>query len=166
MADETGRILSQWTANREKDFPRNKIFLKRLSASLPPVSQLQDAHEEVFSRFDCLQCGNCCTNSSPVFTRTDVARIARFLGEKPGDFESRYLQADAEGDWIPKTKPCPMLESDLRCRVYEVRPKSCRGYPHTDGKEGWERPNLLARNTKECPAAHAIVARIRQMSES
>jgi Fe-S-cluster containining protein len=75
--------------------------------------------------------------------------------------EQQHLEADSEGDWIPKSRPCPFLQSDNRCKVYEVRPKSCRGYPHTDEKEGWERHDLLARNTRACPAAFQMVEKLK-----
>jgi len=80
---------------------------------------------------------------------------------KEGVFETTYLRADADGDFIPKTKPCPFLNEDNTCQVYELRPKSCRGYPHTDAKEGWERPAMMAGNTLVCPATYKIVEKIK-----
>jgi Fe-S-cluster containining protein len=161
MNDATSLIMAQWKAYREKAFHENKVFLKRLARSLPPIGTLRQVHDSVFEQFDCLACAQCCTSSSPVFTRTDIQRIASHLGVKPGMLEQQHLEADSEGDWIPKSRPCPFLQSDNRCKVYEVRPKSCRGYPHTDEKEGWERHDLLARNTRACPAAFQMVEKLK-----
>jgi Fe-S-cluster containining protein len=158
--------MASWKASAKKDFPRTKVFLSRLARSLPPFSVLQQAHEEVFEKMDCLACGNCCKTSSPVFTRTDVSRISSYLGMKPGVFENKYLTADSEGDFIPSSRPCPFLNEDNTCQVYLIRPKSCRGYPHTDVKEGWERHKLMASNTVVCPAAFKIVERVRALSGS
>ncbi|HOY95668.1 MAG TPA: YkgJ family cysteine cluster protein [Catalimonadaceae bacterium] len=162
--NESKSILSDWKSNANRDFSKNKIFLKRISRSLPAISALQEAHDAVFEKMDCLECGNCCKSSSPVFNRTDINRISAFVGMKAGVFESTYLVADSDGDFIPKSKPCPFLEPDNTCQVYELRPKSCRGYPHTDTKEGWERHALLAGNTVYCPAAYRIVNQIRALS--
>ena len=154
-------LIRGWKAASRKSHTAIQVFLRRFSRQLPSARVLQNAHDEVFSKFDCLLCANCCTNSSPVFNRTDISRISGFLGLSPGDFEIQYLKADAEGDFIPKTKPCPFLEPDKRCRVYEVRPKSCRGFPHTDNPECWSRPLLMAGNARACPAAYAIVEKFR-----
>lgn len=153
---------ADWLARARKEAPAHSALAKRLSRSLPPLSELQDLHDSVFETQDCLACANCCKTSSPTFTRTDIRRIADFLGMKASEFELRYLKADTEGDFIPQTKPCPMLEADNRCRVYEVRPKSCRGYPHTDEKQGWERSQVLAGNARVCPAVFRMLEEIRR----
>ena len=35
---------------------------------------------------------------------------------------------------VPKGLPCPFLAEDGRCTVYEVRPRDCAEYPHTQKK--------------------------------
>lgn len=81
---------------------------------------------------------------------------------KAGELEKQYLKADADGDFVPQSRPCPFIEPDNRCRVYEARPKSCRGFPHTDNPEAWERHQRMAGNAAACPAAFAIVEKFRQ----
>ena len=160
----TARLILHWQQQGKKLLPALRTFLKRFSASLPAHRVLAREHDIVFSEFDCLQCASCCKNSSPVFNRTDISRIAAFLGTKPAELELRYLQADADGDFVPRTKPCPFLGEDNRCDVYEVRPKSCRGFPHTDNPDAWERHKLMAGNAAACPAAFAIVEKFRKFS--
>ena len=159
--DSSEPFIKSWQANSIRNFPKNKVFLKRLAASMPKFDQLLEAHEQVFEQMDCLACGNCCTSSSPVFNRTDISRIEGTLSLKQGTLERDILVADSDGDFLPKTKPCPFLLSDNRCQIYEVRPRSCRSYPHTDSKQGWERASLLAENTKVCPAAFQIVEKVK-----
>ena len=160
--DFTGLIIRNWQTQAKKAMPAIRVFLKRFASSLPPHRVLAEEHERVFSQFDCLQCASCCKNSSPVFNRTDISRISSFLGQKPAELERLYLRADADGDFVPHSKPCPFLEPDNRCRVYEVRPKSCRGFPHTDNPEAWERHAIMAGNAAACPAAFAIAEKFRQ----
>lgn len=158
-----GNLVSVWEKNRTKQLNRFKTILKRLSRNRPSAQRLEEVHDAVFEQIDCLQCGNCCKTASPIFNKTDVARIAAAMGIKPSELETTYLVADPEGDLVPKTMPCPFLNGDNTCQVYEVRPKSCRGFPHTNHRDSWERHALLAKNTFTCPAAYHIVERISQM---
>jgi Fe-S-cluster containining protein len=43
-----------------------------------------------------------------------------------------YLLLDEEHDYVFRQQPCPFLGVDNYCSIYEVRPKACREYPHTD----------------------------------
>lgn len=149
--------MNQWKSEAKKRSQENKVFLKRLSRFKLNLGPIQKVHEQVFEQVDCLKCGNCCKTAHPIFTRTDAQRIANHLGMKIGEFENAFLRSDADGDLVPNRLPCPFLNLDNTCQVYEVRPKSCRSYPHTHAKEGWERPDLLAKNTITCPAAFEIV---------
>lgn len=158
----TKALISAWQKASTREKSGIPVFLKRFSRHLPAQKVLLKVHEEVFSDFDCLHCAGCCKNSSPVFTRTDVSRIAAYEGISPGELELRYLVSDSEGDYIPRSKPCPFLQENNYCRIYEVRPKSCRGFPHTDQPEVWQRHSVMAGNARACPAAWAIVEKFRK----
>lgn len=160
--DFTREILQHWRSAASQAIPGIRIFLRRFSKSLPSGKVISEAHHSVFDSFDCLQCANCCKNSSPVFSRTDIGRIASFLRLSAADFEIQYLKSDAEGDFIPREKPCPFLDEMNYCRVYEVRPRSCRSFPHTDQPEAWTRHARMAGNARACPAAFAIVEKFQK----
>lgn len=88
-------------------------------------------------RFECTQCGNCCTGAPGYvwLTREEIGRIAEFLGR--------------DDHWLPKDqlrrvgfryslteKPngdCVFLVSDKQgrrgCSIYPVRPLQCRTWP-------------------------------------
>ena len=57
--------------------------------------------------------------------------------------------------------PCPFLADDGRCTIYEVRPKDCAEYPHTQKKGFASRTHLHADNTLVCPAVFWIVEELR-----
>jgi len=162
IRDFTQETLLNWQSTAGKARAGIRLFLKRFSRNIPGSKILTEVHDSVFDSFDCLQCANCCRNSSPVFSRTDIRRIADFLDMSSAELEVRYLESDADGDFIPRSKPCPFLDEQNRCRVYEVRPKSCRNFPHTDQPEAWGRHALMAGNAMACPAAFAIVEKLRQ----
>ena len=117
-------------------------------------------HEEVFAKTDCLNCANCCKTTGPLWSERDKERVAKHLRLKTGDFESEYLRLDEDGDWVLQQLPCPFLESDNTCAIYEIRPKACREYPHTDRAKQAQILDLTAKNALICPAVGEIVARM------
>lgn len=142
----------------------NRKFLASLKKKDP--RKVDDAfhrmHEEVFSEIDCLTCANCCKTTSPIFYQTDIERVAKSLRMKPGDFVESYLRIDEDNDYVLKSTPCPFLDDDNTCRVYESRPKACREYPHTDRKKMIQVMDLTYKNTLVCPAVLEMVERIRK----
>ena len=117
-------------------------------------------HEEVFAKTDCLNCANCCKTTGPLWSERDKERVANHLRLKTGDFESEYLRLDEDGDWVLQQLPCPFLEADNACAIYEIRPKACREYPHTDRAKQAQILDLTAKNALICPAVGEIVARM------
>ena len=118
-------------------------------------------HEHVFDEIDCLNCANCCKTTGPLFTSKDVERIGAYLKMKPGEFTEKFLRIDEDQDYVLKQVPCAFLLSDNRCSIYEVRPKACRDYPHTNRRDMHEIIDLTYKNAFICPA----VARIFELIE-
>lgn len=119
------------------------------------------AHDEVFSEFDCLACANCCKTTGPLFTDKDIERISKFLKMKPSAFEAQYLRVDEDQDKVLQTVPCAFLDAENYCLIYEVRPKACREYPHTDRKNFHQIAGLTKKNIRICPAAYQIIERVK-----
>ena len=144
----------------------NKKFL--LSLKRKDARRVDDAfhatHEEVFEDIDCLTCANCCKTTSPIFYQTDIERLARSFRMKPGDFIDQYLTIDEDKDYVLKSSPCPFLDEDNYCRVYNDRPKACREYPHTDRKKIVQIMDLTHKNTLVCPAVLEMVERMKKIS--
>lgn len=118
---------------------------------------VQEAHDEVFSRTDCLLCANCCKTTGPLFTAKDIERIAKHLRMKEADFEAKFLRTDEDQDKVLQKLPCWFLNADNTCQIYEVRPKACREFPHTDRKKIYQINHLTIKNTVICPAAFSFV---------
>ncbi|MDH4091577.1 MAG: YkgJ family cysteine cluster protein [Cyclobacteriaceae bacterium] len=143
----------------------NKKFLQRLSAKDPrKVDRVFHAtHTAVFEEMNCLACANCCKTTSPIFYSTDIERVAKALRMKPGDFMEKYLRMDEDKDYVLKSSPCPFLDAENYCSVYEDRPKACREYPHTDRKRIVKVMDLTYRNTLVCPAVLEMVERLKKL---
>lgn len=118
--------------------------------------QFAKEHEKVFAKTDCLDCAGCCKNISPIVEFEDIHRIAPVLGLKPGEFITQYLEMDEEGDFVFTTQPCPMLQANNKCKIYDVAPRACRSYPHTDEIENKAQVELALQNAQYCPAVEKM----------
>lgn len=147
---------------KDKHIENKKFFAKLKKKPPKKMDQImQDLHDEEFEVTDCLQCANCCKTTGPLFTDRDVERIAKFFRIKPSKFEEQYLLRDDDGDLVLQQTPCAFLGADNYCSIYEVRPKACREYPHTDRKKFQQISNLTLKNVAICPAAYNIVEKMK-----
>jgi Fe-S-cluster containining protein len=137
----------------------NKTFFSKLKKKVPKQLDyiMQELHEEEFQRTNCLNCANCCKTTGPLFTDKDIQRIAKHFKQKEQAFIAQFLKIDEEGDYILKQVPCAFLGEDNYCSIYDVRPKACREFPHTNRKKFQQISSLTLKNVAVCPAAFNIV---------
>ncbi len=143
----------------------NKKYFAKLKKRTPKNLDyvMQDLHEEEFSRTDCLTCGNCCKTTSPIFADKDIERISKFLKMKVSDFTKTYLQRDSDDFMVLKSAPCTFLnEADNTCFIYDVRPKACAEYPHTNRRKFIQLADLTIKNTEICPATYNIIEALKK----
>ncbi|MBT8384448.1 MAG: YkgJ family cysteine cluster protein [Bacteroidia bacterium] len=123
---------------------------------------MKKLHDDEFSKTDCLTCANCCKTTSPIFTDKDISRIARHFRQREQKFIETYLQRDEDDYMVLKQAPCTFLDDDNVCSIYEVRPKACSEYPHTNRKKFIQLTHLTLKNTEVCPAAFNIVEELKK----
>lgn len=142
----------------------NKAFFTKLKKKPPKQLDyiMQDLHDTEFERTDCLECANCCKTTGPLFTDKDIVRIAKYFKLKPHEFTEQFLRLDEENDYVLQSVPCTFLGADNYCSIYEVRPKACREFPHTNRKKFQQISNLTLKNVAICPAAYNIVEAMKQ----
>ncbi len=154
--------------NWEKAAKENQKAYKRMlekGNKNTMLKALPDLHEEAFSKIDCLQCANCCKNYSPRFKTPDIKRIAKLLRMKEGDFVETYLRLDEDNDYVVRQSPCPFLDTDNTCKIYDDRPSDCRRYPYTDEDVLIKRVPLTLKNATVCPATYMVLERLLQVSK-
>lgn len=142
----------------------NQRFFSQLKKKTPKNLDyiVQNIHDEAFEQIDCLQCANCCKTVGPLLTNNDIERISKHLRLKPSDFITKYLQIDEDKDYVFQSMPCPFLGSDNYCLIYDVRPKACREYPHTDRKKIYQIDKITIKNTEFCPIAYKVVEEMKK----
>ncbi len=164
-----GKLYTDWSENANIKKEENKVFLKTLLGKPKDkvFPNLVAAHQEIFSKIDCLDCGNCCKTTPAIVTKSDVNKLAKHFNVSPKQFIRQNVLEDINGDMVLNGVPCRFLEADNTCSVYEVRPEACRRYPHTDEADFGNRPALNLANTIVCPAAYHIVELLKvQMSSN
>ena len=145
------KAKEKWVENKKYFTKLKKKQRKRLDLTMKEI------HEAEFEHTDCLTCANCCKTTSPIFTEKDIQRISRHLKMKEGKFIEYYLQRDDDDFMVLKSAPCTFLNHDTTCFIYDVRPKACSEYPHTNRKKFIQLTDLTLKNTEVCPAVFNIV---------
>jgi Fe-S-cluster containining protein len=155
---ELPELAKEKLAESKKYFQKLK---KRTPKNLDVV--MQDLHIKEFEKTDCLTCGNCCKTTSPIFTNRDIERISKYLKMKVVDFIAQYVVRDSDDFYVLKTSPCTFLDlTDNTCFIYDVRPKACSEYPHTDRRKFIQITDLTLKNTEICPAAFNIIEELKK----
>jgi Fe-S-cluster containining protein len=153
--------LPKLAKEKEKE---SKQFFKMLKRRTPKQLDylVSDLHEKEFQKTDCLTCANCCKTTSPIFTHDDIKRISKHLKLKEIKFIEQYLDSDEDDFMVLKEMPCTFLDTDNSCFIYDVRPKACKEYPHTNRRKFIQLAELTVKNTEICPAAYNIVEALKE----
>ncbi len=159
--DKVLKQLSKKAAEKQKE---NKKFFAKLRKKPPKDLDyvMQELHEAEFERTDCLTCANCCKTTGPLFTNNDIERISKYFRMKPQKFIEAFLRVDEDNDYVLQELPCTFLGEDNLCAIYDVRPKACREFPHTDRKKFQQISHLTLKNIAICPAAFNIVEEMKK----
>ncbi|MEM7756029.1 MAG: YkgJ family cysteine cluster protein [Planctomycetota bacterium] len=116
---------------------------------------------EVGLRFECTQCGNCCTGPPGYvhFTDDEARAMAGQLGLTVDRFYETYTRDTVLGRSLSEVETehgfdCVLLDREsvagkALCRVYKARPAQCRTWPfwadNVRSREAWKRAS------RECP---------------
>ena len=157
-------ILKNLPQEAKDKYKENKKFFYKLRQKTPKNLDLtmQELHNAEFERTDCLTCANCCKTTGPFLTDKDVFRISKHLRLKEQKFIEHYLTIDEDNDYVLNALPCTFLGADNECTIYDVRPKACKEFPHTDRKRFERIASLTLKNLEICPAAFNIVEEMKK----
>lgn len=161
----TQNYLSEIKSLAFKNKKGNATFFRQLAAKPPGRidEAFQKMNDEVFAEVNCLDCANCCKTLGPKLNSTDIRRISGVLKIKASEFELRYLHIDEDHDYVFNVMPCVFLAGDNTCSIYDVRPRACREYPHTDQRRMHQVLDITLKNIAVCPAVYEIVERLKNM---
>ncbi len=154
--------VKELAAEREEENWRFRRFLKNIDLSVKQLDAIVHRHlRTVSDQIDCLACGNCCRETSPILSRRDIRRLASGIGLSPREVIDRYLQPDEKDDFFAFTdEPCPFL-SENTCTVYDSRPEDCRSFPHLHKQEFVHRLIQAVDNCSVCPIVYNVFERLK-----
>lgn len=150
-------IITKWQNRKDDHNYLDRIDKKVQKLGKKDLSLAQATHDEVFQEMDCLTCANCCKSIPPMLSSRDVKRISKRLNMSKKAFSEKYTIVDEDGDTVIASSPCPFLQSDNKCRIYEDRPSACRLYPHSGEQLFLQNASHHKRNMKYCPGLLEIM---------
>ncbi|MCC7154000.1 MAG: YkgJ family cysteine cluster protein [Bryobacterales bacterium] len=122
----------------EQKRPENERLRRHLKTHRYVERRLVQIAHDIQDRIDCAQCANCCRVATVQLIERDIPPLAKFLGISEARFKRDYTMPDDEGrlslKWTEESG-CVFLSGN-DCSVYEVRPASCRNFPHLVKGEG------------------------------
>lgn len=98
-------------------------------------------------RFECTQCGDCCTGAPGYVwvNAEEIAALAKHLGLSIDDFESQFVRKIGGRKSLIEfdNGDCVFFDGQTRkCKVYQDRPRQCRTWPFWDSNtstpEDWK----------------------------
>jgi hypothetical protein len=107
-------------------------------------------------RFQCTQCGDCCTGAPGYVwvTEDEIAALAKVVGITIADFEARYVRRIGQRKSLIEfdNGDCVFFDGTTRkCKVYEARPRQCRTWPFWDSNI--RTPQAWKQTCQVCPGS-------------
>lgn len=120
-------------------------------------------------RFECTQCGNCCSGPTTGYVWVDEDEIRRLaeamdMGDDLDDFERKFVRRVGTKKSLVEYSDgdCIFLDPDTRgCSLYQARPRQCRSWPFWDSN--LNSPRAWANAAAGCPGCNH--GRLYELSE-
>ena len=143
---------------------RFRVHLKvHLPLSNPELDAVvRETTDAVWSKIDCLGCGNCCRSLQIVVDDKDIRRLSKRLKMTPAAFARSYVGLADDGTmFFAQSPPCPFLGDGNACTVYEDRPKACRDFPYLHDPHFRSRSLTMRENVATCPIVYNVWERLK-----
>lgn len=139
-------------------------FLNKLKRKPPEklLSIVRKANEETEKEIACLECSNCCRTMTPTFKKSEVRKIAAFMGMTYKEYFDKYLMIDKDnGDIVNQNQPCQHLDLKTNyCEIYAIRPWDCSGFPHFKRRDFLDQTAVYTENLHRCPITLSVIEKI------
>src|SRR4249919_1118883 len=107
-------------------------------------------------RFECTQCGDCCTGAPGYVWVNDeeISALAEFVGVPIDEFEAKYVRKLGKRKSLIEFEngDCVFFDGkERKCKVYGARPRQCRTWPFWDSNI--ESPAAWQQTCQVCPGS-------------
>jgi len=120
-------------------------------------------------RFQCTQCGNCCTGAPGYVwvNREEIESLAALLNLEVDEFERRYVRRVGIRKSLVELPngDCVFFHSESRtCQVYGARPRQCRTWPFWNSN--LSSPGAWQQAAEHCPGCnHGKLSSLEKIEE-
>jgi Fe-S-cluster containining protein len=134
-----------------REIQRRADYLTWRSRAFQPqrtVLMTEDSWYREGLRFQCTQCGDCCTGDAGYVwvNKEEIAAMAAAMGETDVDrFEQQYVRKVGIRKSLKEypNGDCVLFDAQQRtCRVYQARPRQCRTWPfwnsNLKSRQAWQ----------------------------
>lgn len=139
-----------------------RAYLKNHADADELDEQFLALHNELFLKYDCNKCKNCCREYSACFEENELSPVAAFLGITETEFRNMYIKENF-GEYQLNTKPCCFLKEDGGCKIEACKPLNCRDYPFTNRRERLFSLLSIIESARICPVVYEMIERLKQI---
>lgn len=153
------------SAVAEEKEEENYTFRRYLKMHADPRTldrQFHILHKELFSKYDCNACRNCCKEYGATLWEEDIPSCAKQLGMEPEEFKKTYLKLNPEGSYEALHKPCDFLKEDGSCMLGDQKPEDCVDYPFTNRPDRMASLFNIVGNASICPVLYEMLERLKE----
>ena len=142
-----------------------RTFLKCNANEESLDRQFNELHEELFGKYDCSRCRNCCKMYSGSFSMEEMKKGAVYFNMTEKEFVDTYLMRkdESENEFQTQHIPCDFLNQDGSCKLGDCKPENCKKYPYTNQPERLHSLYSVLEVVEVCPVAFEIYERLKKM---
>ena len=144
---------------------QNYHFLPSLKMRSPKkVDRIAlELHQEAFSIVDCNEMCQLLPDAASHCHRRRHRQDRPTSGNNRAGVHRRLPGARRGRGRLPhQDSPCPFLGNDNLCKIYDVRPEKCQGYPFMDRPDFVFMTMTHANNAVVCPAVFYLVEQMKR----
>jgi len=124
--------------------------------------QFARLHKELFGRYDCCKCRNCCTMYCGYFHESDIGAAAVTLGISEEELIKKYLQRNNGIGYVTNNAPCDFLNGDGSCILGDAKPQDCKDFPFTDKPDRIGSLYGIVENADYCPIVFEMLEELKK----
>ena len=153
------------SAAAEKKQKENLAFRRYLKIHADPQKldrQFLRLHTDLFSKYDCNACRNCCKVMNASISEEELPDCAKQLAMEPEEFKAKYLTDSPEGGYEALHTPCDFLNEDGSCMLGKQKPENCADFPFTQRPDRIGSLLGIVENTFVCPVVYEMLEQLKE----
>ena len=154
--------VAAMAAKKEKENYAFRTYLKSHADPNKLDRQFLKLHRELFAKYDCNACRNCCKQYCGNLSEEDLPGCAELFGMTPEEFKAKYLRESEDGTYNAIHKPCDFLQEDGSCMLGDQKPDSCADFPYTARPDRIGSLYSIIEFAAVCPVLYEMLERLKK----